>query len=123
MTDPVLGKTPVNTGEWFFVAATFDSVAQEMKVYVNGVFENVKERKEGELPIIEEPVKIGVMDEAHGANWWFTGLIDEVAILDAVLGEDDLKAIMNLGLDEAISTTAVSVTGKLATTWAAVKAQ
>lgn len=112
----LLGKTPVNTDKWVFAAATFDG--KNHKVYLNGVEDGVGQ-KSGPLPSIKEPVKIGVMDETNGAKWYFTGLIDEVAIFNVVLSEDDLKTIMNQGL-EAIM--AVSPAGKLTTNWATIKA-
>ncbi len=44
-------------------------------------------------------------------------------MLQEVLLEEDVQIIMNEGLDRALSLTAVHPTGKLTTTWAAVKGQ
>ena len=49
------------------------------------------------------------------------GVIDEVAIFNAVLEEEDIQAIMEQGLEEALGLTAVDLSGKLSTTWADVK--
>jgi hypothetical protein len=46
------------------------------------------------------------------------GLIDEVGIFNVALTEDDIKDIMNKGLE---GVTAVSPSGKLTTTWADMK--
>jgi hypothetical protein len=52
----------------------------------------------------------------------FRGLIDEVAIFNVVLTENDIKSIMTNGLETAIGLTAVSSAGKLTATWADIKA-
>ena len=113
----LLGNTPVNTDEWLFASATFDG--KNHKIYLNGVEDGVGQ-KEGPLPSIDEPVQIGVMDETNGSKWYFRGFIDEVAIFNVVLSEDDLKTIMTEGLEAIL---AVSPTGKLTTTWASIKNQ
>ena len=55
-------------------------------------------------------------------NWgqYFNGIMDEVAIFNVTLTEDDIKSIMTKGLK---SIAAVSPTGKLATIWGTIKTQ
>ena len=54
---------------------------------------------------------------------YFVGIIDEVAIFKSVLTEDDLKTIMDHGLDETLGgVSAVNASAKLATTWGTLKA-
>ncbi len=53
------------------------------------------------------------------ANLFFNGTIDEVAVFNVALTENDINSIMTKGL-EAIGA-AVSPSGKLATTWAQIK--
>lgn len=55
-------------------------------------------------------------------NWgqYFDGLIDEVAIFNVALTEDDIKSVMTKGLK---SIAAVSPTGKLARVWGTMKTQ
>ena len=55
-------------------------------------------------------------------NWgqYFDGLIDEVAIFNVALTEDDIKSVMTKGLK---SIAAVSTTGKLAGVWGNMKTQ
>jgi len=77
-------------------------------------------QKSGPSPSIEEPVQIGVMDETNGSKWYLRGLIDEVAIFNVVLSEDDLKTIMTEGLETIL---AVSPLKKLSTTWSNIKSQ
>lgn len=53
-------------------------------------------------------------------NNWFDGSIDEVAIFNVVLTEDDVKSIMTNGLTLGA---AVSSADKFTTTWGQIKAQ
>jgi hypothetical protein len=54
-----------------------------------------------------------------GTSWYFDGIIDEVAVFNVALTENDIGSIMTKGL-EAIGT-AVFPSGKLTTTWAEIK--
>jgi hypothetical protein len=58
------------------------------------------------------------MGEEVDKNEWFNGFVDEVAIFNVVLSENDIKSIMmeGLKLDAAISTA-----GKLTVTWGQIK--
>jgi len=66
-------------------------------------------------------------DVVIGRTWegarFFGGVIDEVALLKAVLTEDDISEIANKGLSRAFGITSVESAGKLTTTWATVKSQ
>ena len=54
----------------------------------------------------------------HGYAGRYIGILDEVAIIGAVLSEDDIQKIMDNGFDELAD---VAPSGKLATTWAKLK--
>jgi hypothetical protein len=67
-------------------------------------------------------------NESYIANWagaarHFNGLIDEVAVFNVALTEDDIVSIMNNGLEETIGLAAVLPKDKLVTIWASIKAQ
>ena len=53
-----------------------------------------------------------------GVGWDFVGVLDEVAIFNTALGEDDLNTIMEKGLEKALS---VSPVGRLTTTWGNIR--
>jgi len=75
------------------------------------------------LPDTTHVVGIGYMENA-APSWLFNGIIDEVAIFNVALEEEDIQATMTQGLERAIGLdTAVYPTGKLATTWATIKAR
>ena len=101
-----------NQGEWSFVAITYDG--DVLKLYVDG--ELVADKAVG-IPddIQNAEIRLAAYKKA---DWDFIGVIDEVGVFNAPLSNNDIKSIMNSGLEEALAVTAV---GKLASTWARVK--
>lgn len=95
--DPV-----VATDVFSHVAATFDPVTQEIKIYVNGT--SVLAPVGADSSIVPTllastaPVRLGRFIESSGpsANW-FNGLIDEFAMYDRVLSSAEIQAIYNAG--------------------------
>jgi hypothetical protein len=65
-----------------------------------------------------QTLSIGAYAWGNGLNYLMNGLIDEVGIFNVALTEDDIKDIMNKGLE---GVTAVSPSGKLTTTWGDIK--
>ncbi len=104
---------------WIHFAATYDSNAknEHLVVYVNGERAGASTRPGG-IAVTANPVEIG----RWGGGSYFVGIIDEAAIFNTVLSEDDLKAIADNGLAKALGGLAVAPTNKLATTWATLKA-
>ena len=56
-----------------------------------------------------------------GNSWYFDGIIDEVAVFNVALSENDIGSIMTKGLEKATGMTAVSPSEKLATSWGYIK--
>ena len=105
-------------GEWYHIAITVGkSIA---KLYVNGTqlgadkpFVNLV------LSDTSRNLSIGSADN----SWYFNGLIDEVAIFNVELTEEDIQTIMNKGLERASGLAAVDLSGKLIATWANIKSR
>jgi hypothetical protein len=101
-------------GEWTHLAVTFDGKNQ--KGYVNGVKAeasgNVDMPWEGPIGHMDVPLIIG----AHSGNV-YTGMIDEVAIYNRALSEDEILITM----EEGHAAAAVRSPGKLAVRWADIK--
>jgi hypothetical protein len=109
--DGAISETVIQADTWYHVTVTHDLPNSESKIFVNGELE--AEAK------IEQDLNTGrVLQIADGDGDCYGGLIDEVAIFNVVLTEDDIKDIMNKGLE---GMTAVSPSGKLTTTWGDIK--
>ena len=105
--------------KWIHFAATYDSNAknEHLVVYVNGERAGVSTRP-GKIAVTANPVEIG----RWGGGSFFVGIIDEAAIFNTVLSEDDLTTIVEHGLAKALGGLGVEPTNKLAVIWGAIKA-
>jgi hypothetical protein len=109
--DGAISSTVIQADTWYHIAVIHDLPNSESHIFVNGELEATAK--------IEQDVKTGrVLQFADGDGDCYGGIIDEVAIFNVVLGEDDIMNIMDNGLDRMLF---VPDEGKLATTWADIK--
>ena len=104
--------------KWIHFAATYDinEKNEQLVVYVNGKKAGVSTRP-GKTAVTPNPVEIG----KWGGGSYFVGIIDEAAIFNTVLSEDDLSIIVEHGLAKALGGLDVEPGGKLTSTWATLK--
>ncbi len=123
-TSPTVGavafaeaSTPVDDGEWYFVAATFgkdkDKAGKEtgfraLKIYVDGVLEGDSISASKIIPN-DWPITLG--SQTSTKEQQYTGMIDEVAIFNRELSEDEILDIYENGF------ISVDSRGKLAVLW------
>jgi len=106
--------------EWIHVAETRDVSIREYNMYKNGEVAATDTWAEcGSHPCGDGAASDLNLLIGDGYAGKFRGIIDEVGIFNVVLSEDDIENIMNNGLANAV--TAVSPSGKLATTWGGIK--
>lgn len=104
-------------GKWTHVAATFNPKSHEAAIYVNGKEDNREAIPSTPPSKPKESLYIGKLHYGNQNMNTFGGIIDEVAIFNAILIEDDIKSIMK-GLSSVL---AVSPSGKLAAIWGRLK--
>jgi hypothetical protein len=110
--------------EWIHAVETRDVSKREYKMYKNGaVAATDKWVKCGAHPCGDPKASALNLLIGDGYAGKFRGIIDEVALFNVVLTEDDINNIMTNGLERATGITAVSQSGKLATTWGDLKQQ
>lgn len=106
--------------EWSFVALTYDGTS--LVLYVNG--ENVQEKKVDKPDVKSNaatpPANQGSIWLASwkAVGWSFIGVLDEVGVFNVPLAVEDIKDVMNNGLQKA---SAVSSVDKMAVTWGDIK--
>ena len=105
--------------DWIHVVETRDVSKRKYKMYKEGkVAAEAAWQKCGAHPCGDStPSGLNLLI-GSGYAGKFRGIIDDVAIFNVVLSEDDIKSIMNNGLEKAA---AVSPAGKLTTIWADIK--
>jgi hypothetical protein len=108
--------TKVTDKQWHHVAAAYDN--EFVRFYVDGILE-AEMAFNGEPDANDAPLTIGGGPGTSPAR----GTIDEVGLFNAGLTADEINEIMTNGLEKALGRTAVSVSGRLAATWAKIKAQ
>lgn len=106
-----------DTEIWYHYAAVYSSDTQTLVVYVDGV-QAAQSGRAGKPSASNSPVTIG---HWNGGSR-FNGIIDEVAILDTALEENDIKDIADNGLSEILGGgQSVQLAGKLTSTWGDLK--
>jgi len=99
---------------WYHYAGTYDG--SDVKAYIDGV-EMASGALSGAIADSGEDVHIGMRPGGDRLK----GILDEVAIFNKALTQDEIKDIMAKGLSEALGMAAVSPSGKLAATWGQIK--
>ena len=103
--------------EWHHVAGVYDGA--ELALYIDGVKEASVAAK-GEMIIPPtSTLFIGTKHPNAPEGDYWNGMIDEVAIFNVGLTEDQIKEIMN-GFEKGL---AVEARGKLATSWGRLKVE
>ena len=103
-----IGSGKLKAKTWHHLAGIFDG-------------KNLKFILDGKL-IGSTAIKLAAKDTYIGAhpnptNWW-NGMIDEVAVFDAVLAEEEINHIITRGLE---NWQPVDLSEKMATRWAKIK--
>ena len=101
--------------EWYHAALTFDGTTALL--YING--DNVANAGGAKILYDQWPARIG--SHSHSVSSLFNGMIDDFALFNEAISQDDIMTIMDEGLEKALGITAVSPAGKLTTTWGTLK--
>jgi hypothetical protein len=108
--------------DWHHVAVTWDG--DEFGVYLDAdqIGSGITTPNLGRNPLTDKPVLIGIyLATGQHGQWgaFLPAIIDDVAIFNVALDNDDIETFMNDGLKTAA---AIEPSDKLATIWAAIKA-
>jgi len=102
--------------EWYHLAWTLDG--KHEIVYVNGI--NIGEFNKPNEGTRPGPHTLDI-GRRQGGSLPFEGVVDEVAVFNAVLSEEDILDCMDKGLERALGFSAIEPSGKLTTTWGQIK--
>ena len=113
---PIAG--PVITGDgWHHLAGVIGEDAG-LVIYTDG--EEVGKQAYAEPSLDADPARMRIGDGSNGGHQC-EGLLDEVALFNVPLEQDDIKTIMNDGLERATGLLAVEPESKLTTIWGKLK--
>lgn len=103
---------------WHHLAGSYDDGKGELIAYVDGKKYATTKANGNALENKWPALHIGKPNNTDA--YYIQGIIDEVAVFNVPLTEDDINAIMTRGLEKA---SAVFAAGKLATFWGSIKTQ
>jgi hypothetical protein len=112
-TTKINSKEKVTDGNWHYVVMTRDNKGT-LRGYIDGKL--VVESDSIKPGVNQADVSIGA--GGGGTRYWMIGSIDECAIFNRALSEDEIKGLMNKGMQKFL---AVDAFGKLAITWGSIK--
>ena len=82
----------LQTGEWFYAAATYDEATREMTLYLNGVEVGTRTHSQSG-DIDQDPTQSVWIGDNPGGGRAFDGRLDEIAVLDRALSLSEIQAI------------------------------
>lgn len=107
----VHGARPVYDGQWRHVALV-DS-GGSLRLYVDGELDSATPIAYTPGPVRRDVTSIGAIVRGAGANLaaYFRGAVDEVAVWERDLSQDEIKGVMTSGIQTPVPPTAPFLTG------------
>jgi len=100
--DVITGTTIINPGTWYHVAATFDPVADVLKVYVNGILEGTNSAASLNPAPSSQSLKLGCYGNSPAGSW-LNGSMDEVRIWNTIRTQPQIAASMSVTIPSSSS--------------------
>ena len=110
------GTTEIGDDEWHFVVGRADADAGKISIWIDGKMETEVDFNKNDGYGTSE----GVFHIARHFDRYTEGIIDDVALFNVALEEEDMDELMDNGVETAA---AVDPVNKLATTWGRIKQQ
>ena len=112
----IIVDSPISADTWYHVTGTWDADEDSVKLYLDGV----QQLTTGTVPAspgTQRTLDVGRRSDGSDLTY-FDGIIDEFAVFNVALTEEEIESLMEEGL-KAIA--AVSCLDKLATTWGQIR--
>ena len=110
------GTTEIGDDKWHFVVGRADASTGKSSIWIDGKMETEADFNQKDGYGTGE----GVFHIGRHYDRYTTGIIDDVALFNVALEEEDIKALMDDGIETAA---AVEPVNKLTTTWGRIKQQ
>ena len=110
------GYVEFTEGKWQHIA--FVKLDVDMMVYKDGILIHTEKNRAG-LLYRRASLNFGAWGCAFR---FFNGILDEVALFSVALTKEDIKGLMENGLESALGITPVKLSGSLSSTWGSIKA-
>lgn len=97
LTPELVGKTRLDPGTWYHVAAVWSKSAKQKSLYLNGVLDASATNLQGSVSISTQPVHFATRPETSGRQNYFEGVLDEVRLWTVARRGDQITE--NFGRD------------------------
>jgi hypothetical protein len=84
---------PINNGQWYHVAAVFDRVADELRLYLDGSLQSTQNLAAATGFTASDKLFLGAIN-TQSASFNFNGHVDEVQIYDRALGGTEVQSLV-----------------------------
>lgn len=111
------GGPVLTDGKWHHIAGVWGE-NEGFVIYTDG--EEVGKQAYVKPSLDANPAQMRIGDGSNGGHQC-EGLLDEIALFNVPLSQDDIKTVMEEGLEKATGFLAVEPENKLATTWGKLK--
>lgn len=91
----VNGSTNCSDNVWHFICGTYDAATKNMKIYVDGAFENSGTYAEGDHNPNSGKVYVGSRQDFEIPGAYFDGLIDDIRIFNRVVSDSEIQQLYN----------------------------
>jgi hypothetical protein len=112
----IMVDKPISASTWYHVAGVWDADQNSVKLYLDGVPQSANGTTPAS-PGNQRILNIGRRSDG-GDMTYFNGVIDEFAIFNVALTEEEINSLIETGLK---TIAAVSPSDKLATVWGKLK--
>jgi uncharacterized protein (DUF1330 family) len=85
------GFTAINNNQWHHIVAVRDESLDQNRIYVDGVLEDTQTHNYTAGFAATTPLGIGYMAYNYNPDYFYEGLLDEVALYDRVLSEAEIS--------------------------------
>ena len=112
-----IGGPAITDGGWHHLACV---IGQDVGLVIYTDGEEVGQQAYSVPSLDANPSRMRIGDGSNGGHQC-DGLLDEVALFSVPLSQDDIKSVMNDGLEKTTGFLAVEPENKLATAWGKLK--
>ena len=88
----ITGNTTLSLSTWYHIVGVWDTTNNKLKIYLNGLPDNVDTTTAG-TPMSDTSYVVMGAQETTGTFRKFDGIIDDVAIFDRALSDYEIKAL------------------------------
>lgn len=96
--DGVVGSSPINNNVWHFLAATYNASDNSLRLYVDGVLVANSTEIYSNPFTADSDLGMGAMFRDGAWDYFYTGLLDEVALYNRALTSSEIAQLYTKGL-------------------------